>query len=161
MARSSFRVLVLSLTILGATQVGLAGAATRAGSNAGSPAAGRVLGGVSKGQNEPVVVFVSKNTKRVGLLYDLDMTCTSGSTFTVEEGWPALAVARSGGVRSASAIPPYPASNVTGGSHSLSGGLDRRHAVFTAVAELHLDYVFPNGQTDSCDSGRVVLVAVL
>jgi hypothetical protein len=153
--RSPGWVLFLVILLFGAINAGEAQARLH------GPAAGRVLGGITKNQHEPVVVAVSKNANRVTVVLDLDMTCTSGAQFTQEEIWPRLAVARNGFVHGASAIAPDTSAGLLGGSHSLTGLLDRKHAIFVGKAQLHVNYSLPNGQTDSCDSGAVSLSAVL
>jgi hypothetical protein len=126
--------------------------------SAGGPAAGRVLGGTTA-QQLPMIVTVSSNGRRMTARVAFNMTCTSGDTFIVPDGWNRLLVPASGVVRAAGPVPPIPASggsdSITGGFDSLSGKLNRRQAVFSGFWELQLNFSSPSGQSDACDSGRV------
>jgi hypothetical protein len=59
----------------------------------------------------------------------------------------------------ASAIVTAP-SPMTGGTDTLSGRLNRSARTFTGVWDLHLNFS-DNGQSYSCDSGRVTFTVVL
>ncbi len=125
---------------------------------AAGPAAGKLLAGLTK-QGAPVVIGVARNQKHISVLAVLEMSCTSGNVFLTEDYWPRLSVASNGSVRGAQALAP--SGSVTGGAHSIAGSLNRKHGKFAAVMRLQLNFAFSNGQTDSCDSGNVLVAAIL
>jgi hypothetical protein len=116
-----------------------------------------VFGGLS-GQNWPVVLAISPNTRRLRLVViGLEMTCSSGGSFAVSDAFGALAIGPTGKVHAAGTIPSITVPNVTitGGSHWMKGVLHRRSATFTGSWHLHLDYRLSDGTADHCDSGVV------
>jgi hypothetical protein len=130
---------------------------------AAAPAVGQVLGGFTS-QGWPVVVAFAKQRKKIGLIATgLDMSCTSGESLPLEDGWERLPISASGEVHAAATIPPSPASTIslTGGSHSLFGRFNRQRSVFSGVWRLHLTFKTATGQTAQCDSGRVAFTALL
>lgn len=130
---------------------------------AGAPAAGRALGGFTR-QGWPGVLEISMSAKRIALaVTGLDMRCTSGARFTLEDGWTHLPIQPDGRVQVSKRISPMAGSSVsiTGGSHSFIGMLDRKRAIFFGRWHLHLDFLTSDGQTDHCDSGSVPFAARL
>jgi hypothetical protein len=93
----------------------------------------------------------------------LDMTCTSGQQFPIEDAWTLLNVARNGRVHATEKIPPSSGQTIslTGGSHSLTGKLNRKRSTFRGVWQMDLTYKTSDGQTDQCHSGRVAVTARL
>jgi hypothetical protein len=126
----------------------------------GGPAAGKVLGGVTR-QGQPVTVFVSRNARRVSLLVVLEMKCTSGAVFLIDDSWAKLAAAKNGTFHASRAVGANPAASVTGGNRAVVGRLYRKRAILAGAWEVHLNYAFSGGQTDSCDSGAVPFAATL
>ena len=127
------------------------------------PATGQVLGGFTS-QGWPVVIKLSKNHKRIAQVrIGLEISCTSGLQFAVEDGRQGLPISASGKVRSALMLPPSPGSSasLTGGMSNFSGKLDRKHSTFSGVWQLRLTFSLSNGQTDQCDTGRVTFAAAL
>jgi hypothetical protein len=122
------------------------------------PAAGRVLGGMTS-QHWPVIMTLSGNEKSMDARVALDMGCTSGNDWTAPDGWSRISVPANGKVNVSQAVRPYAGSggsvSITGGLDSLSGKLNRKRGTFSGVWELQLNFASSNGQTDSCDSGRV------
>lgn len=128
-----------------------------------SPAGGHALGGFNV-QGWPVVVEVSGNAKRIQLaVTGLNMSCSSGARFPLQEGWQHLAVARNGRIHAARTIPAIPGSavSITGGFHSFAAVMNRRQATIFGSWRLHLDFRAADGSTDHCDSGLVGFAARL
>jgi hypothetical protein len=122
------------------------------------PAAGRTLGGITS-QGWPVVIKVSKNSRKItAVRLGLDLHCTSGLDLPFGDGFVRLPVTPTGKVKATAIITA--SSPVTGGTDALSGRLNRSAGTFTGVWDLHLNFS-DNGQSDSCDSGRVTFTAVL
>jgi hypothetical protein len=154
------------VTGLGAAHVDKAGAALmnphfRGASMAiaGSPGAGRVLGGMTA-QQLPVVMTLSRNGRQMTARVALDMHCTSGNEWVAPDGWNRITVSSSGKVHAVGPVPPVAASSpdesaITGGLDDLEGTLNRQRATFSGSWELQLNFASPTGQSDSCDSGRV------
>ena len=135
--------------VLGLTHSNSAGAATLSG----GPAAGRVLGGLNA-QGLPVVAGVTRNAKRMTLVTTFVMNCSSGDQPIFPDSWAKMPIAANGSVRGHVTLTAIPSTALTGGSDSISGKLNRKAGTFSGVWDLHLDFS-SNGQTDSCDSGRV------
>jgi len=130
---------------------------------ASAPVAGRVLGGATS-QTWPVVLAISGDGKSVNAaLAGLVLSCSSGASLPLVDGWAKLPIGPNGSVHAAAAIPPSSGSGVslTGGSHSFTGKLNRKRATFSGVWQLQLAFSLSNGQTDQCDSGRVSFSARL
>jgi len=128
-----------------------------------SLSAGRALGGFTS-QSQPVVLEISKSTKRLELaVADLQLTCSSGGQLIVRGGWLALPISASGQVHASRLIPPSggSASAVTGGSDNFSGKLNRKKATFSGTWQMQVAFSMPSGQTDQCQSGRVTFRARL
>jgi hypothetical protein len=130
---------------------------------ASAPAAGRMLGGFTS-QSWPLVLAIAKNGKRIVVaVTGLVITCASGDTYPLEDGWAQLPISASGHVHATRAIAPMAGSSVslTGGFDSFAGRLNRARSTFSGVWQLHLSLKQSGGQSDQCDSGRVALVAEL
>jgi hypothetical protein len=126
----------------------------------GLPKSMVALGGFTS-QRWPVVLEVARGARRIPVAATgLDLTCSSGEQFPVEDAFGQLAVDKSGRVDEADMIPPQ-GSDFLGGSHSLTGHLDRRRATFQGVWQLQLMFKAPDGSTDTCRSGAVALFATL
>jgi hypothetical protein len=89
----------------------------------------------------------------------LDLTCTSGNQFSIEDGWQLLDIAKNGKLHSTEQIPAV--GDLTSGSHTLTGRFDRQRSTFRGVWSLQLNYQFADGTTDQCQSGKVKLIATL
>lgn len=121
---------------------------------------GVTLGGLTS-QGWPFVLELSRTGKLVIVAATgLDMTCTSGDQFAVEDGWQLLGIAKNGLVHTTQQIPPA-AGTLTGGSHFLTGRFDRKRLTFRGVWSLQLNFKFADGTTDQCQSGSVKLLAAL
>lgn len=121
---------------------------------------GATLGGLTS-QGWPFVLQLSRTGKLVIVAATgVDMTCTSGDRFAVEDGWQLLSIAKNGMVQTTQQIPPA-AGALTGGSHSLTGRFDRKRLTFRGVWSLQLNFKFADGTTDQCQSGSVKLLATL
>jgi hypothetical protein len=117
-----------------------------------------MLGGLSS-KGWPVVMELSQNLKRIRLAaIGLDMTCTSGSTFSLSAWFTDLAVGPNGKVHVLAAILPQAGSGgvtLTGGNETFSGRLNRTQLTFAGTWRMQLNYTLPNNQSDHCDSGPV------
>jgi hypothetical protein len=163
-ARYARAFVAMVVVALGAAHVDKAAASVRANevgaaqasvATSQSPAAGKILGGVTH-QGGAVVVAVSHNQKHVAVLVVLRMSCTSGASFMTQVGW-SVPVHGNGVVHSQRAIPASPGSPnyaaVTGGSRSLNGLLNRKRATFVGYTDMQMSFTLSTGQADSCDSG--------
>ena len=131
-----------------------------------SPAAGRVLGGLTS-QHSPVIVQISKNAKQIEVAAaNLDLTCTSGDQFWLPDGWEHTALSTNGSVSLHVTVPPDTSGGsngvtLTGGSDTFTGKLNRKAATFSGTWRLQLTYSVASTTagapptTDSCDSGSV------
>jgi hypothetical protein len=118
------------------------------------------LGGFTS-QGWPVVFELGRGGKLVTLVgAGLDLTCTSGNQFSLEDGWQLVGIAKNGKVNTAEQIPPA-GSALTGGSHSLTGRFNRQRSTFRGVWSLQLNFKLADGTTDQCQSGKVKLIATL
>jgi hypothetical protein len=130
---------------------------------ASAPAGAVMLGGLSS-RGWPVVLAVSADRKRIRFaVIGLDMTCSSGGSFAVDDAFATISVGGKGRVRMTQTIPPQtePNASITGGSHSLYGRLDRKQLTFSGSWRLHVDFQLSGGPTDHCDSGQVSFAATL
>jgi hypothetical protein len=122
-----------------------------------------VWGGVTD-QEWPVMFIIPNGAKRLrsGLIA-LEMSCTSGHTFTGKDAVVNLPIGKTGKVSGSRPIAPVSESGVslTGGSHSLAATVDRRSLTISGTWRLHLDFQLSNGQRDNCDSGVVRFFAKL
>lgn len=132
-----------------------------------STAQGLTRGGVALGgftsQGWPVVLELGGAGKLVTqTAVGLDMTCTSGDKFSVEDGWQVLDIAKNGKLQTTEQLPPVQTQGTTlTGSHSLTGRFDRHRSTFRGVWRLQLNYTAADGTTDQCQSGPVKLLATL
>jgi hypothetical protein len=118
------------------------------------------LGGFTS-QGWPVVFELGRGGKLVTLVgAGLDLTCTSGDQFSVEDGWQLIDIAKNGKVHTTEQIPPS-GDSLTGGSHSLIGRFDRHRLTFRGTWRLQLSFKLADGTTDQCRSGSVKLIATL
>ena len=124
------------------------------------PTSAVALGGFTS-QGWPVVFELGRGGKLVTLVgTGLDMTCTSGDQFSVEDGWQLINIAKNGKVHTTEQIPAS-GDTVTGGSHSLIGRFDRHRLTFRGVWRMQLNFKNADGTTDQCQSGSVRLIATL
>src|SRR5271165_2297224 len=73
----------------------------------GGLTSGRVLGGTTA-QQLPMIVTVSSNGKRLGARVAFSMTCRSGNTFIIPDGWNRVPIPASGVVHASEQVPPIP-----------------------------------------------------
>lgn len=126
----------------------------------GLPKSMVVLGGFTS-QHWPVVFDVAGGAKRIPIAaVGLDLTCSAGEQFSTEDAFTHSVVAKNGKVHESDLIPPD-GSDFLGGSHSLTGHLDRKHATFQGVWQLQLMFKAADGSTDTCRSGSVGVFAAL
>lgn len=124
---------------------------------------GVVLGGFTS-QGWPVVLELARRGKLVIIgATGLDMTCTSGDQFSVEDGWQLLRIARNGRVNASEQIPAGQGQGnpLTGGSHSLTGHFDRHRSTFRGTWRMQLNFMNTDGSTDTCQSGPVTFSTTL
>jgi hypothetical protein len=126
----------------------------------GLPKSMVALGGFTS-QRWPVVFEVAHGGKQIPIAaVGLDLNCTSGVQFSTEDSFGHLQVAKNGRVHEVDVIPGQ-GSDFLGGSHSLTGHLDRRRGTFQGVWQLQLNFVATDGSTDNCQSGTVAFGATL
>ena len=122
---------------------------------------GPVLAGVTS-QGFPAFFKLTGSEKKLQFgAIALDMSCMSGATFALPDGFIHVPINAKGRLRVAVSLP------ITGlsgggsltGTDSLIGALNRKRSRFSGVWDLHLNYTSPSGQTDQCDSGLVRFVA--
>ncbi len=138
-----------------------AGSARMAAAADAAPTSGIVLAGFTS-QQYPTFFKVSKDarTLMVGAIA-LEMTCTSGTQFVLEDAFGRIRISPNGRLRAATAVPPTAGSSgVTySGTDSLTAKLSRRHTVLSGTWQLKVNYSFTNGMSDQCDSGPVRFAA--
>lgn len=116
-----------------------------------------VLAGLSS-QRYPTFFEISNNGRMLKLgAIALDMTCTSGDEFVIEDQDVRIQITRGGKLRADFAQAPTALSGggTIGGTDSLNATLNRQHTLLTGTWELQQTYISPAGQTDQCDSGLV------
>jgi hypothetical protein len=156
----------------------LSRAATAAGPSTKStvsPAAGRVLGGLTS-QKAAVVFEISKNTKRIDqAAINLQLTCTSGDQVWTPDGFSRVPLDAHGSVSMHLTIPPDTSGatngvTLIGGTDTFIGKLNRKAGTFSGTWRLQLSFSVAPGTTgnpgttpttDSCDSGSVTFRARL
>jgi hypothetical protein len=156
------RLKLFAIAVLGAMTIAVA--TSSAQGLAGGPSSSTTALGGFTSQGWPVVLEVARGGRLVAVAATgLELTCSSGQRFPIEDGWSLLDVGPNGAVRVADQIPPSSGQTVslTGGSHSLTGRLNRDRSTFRGVWRLHLTFKTADGQIDQCRSGRVVVTAKL
>lgn len=126
-----------------------------------SAAPGITLAGLTS-QNYPTFFKVSGNgrTLTVGAIA-LDMRCTSGAEFVLEDAFVKVRIARSGKLHAGFSVPPTAGANgeTYMGTDSMTAHLGRAHSQLSGVWRLAINYSFTNGMSDRCDSGPVRFTA--
>jgi hypothetical protein len=91
----------------------------------------------------------------------LEMTCTSGAQFVLQDGFGPVRISPSGGFHAAVSIPATAGSSgVTySGMDSVTARLGRRRTHVSGTWELKVNYSYTNGMSDRCDSGPVRFTA--
>jgi hypothetical protein len=136
---------------------------TRLSQPTATPADGKVLGGFTS-QRWPVVLDVAQNGRSIApIVVGLHLTCSSGNTFSLSDGFSHLMIGSHGSVHESVTLPPMSGSpvSITGGSDVLAGRLNRSRATFAGTWQMHIDFQNSDGTTDHCDSGRVSFAARL
>jgi hypothetical protein len=138
-----------------------AGSARIAAAADAAPTSDIVLGGFTS-QQYPTFFKVSKDgrTLTVGAIA-LEMTCTSGSQFVLEDGFGRVRISPNGRLRAMTAFPPTAGSSgdTFSGTDSLTGRLSHRRTSVSGTWRLKVNYSFSNGMSDQCDSGPVRFTA--
>ena len=124
-----------------------------------SPPAGQavVLAGFTS-QQYPVFFKVTANGRKLALAgIALNMTCTSGTQFVLEDAFAGVPFRAGGKLQRAFVEPPTSGSNgdTIAAKDSLSARLGPQHTQLSGVWRLIVHYAFSNGMTDDCDSGPV------
>jgi hypothetical protein len=126
----------------------------------GSP----TLGGLTSA-GWPIVLRIAANGKRLrGAAVGLDMRCTSGASFALEDAVGGLKIKANGSVDSKVALPQVDAGSgvtFTGGSRQFHARINRKRWTASGSWRLRFDVAMSNGQKDSCDSGNVKWGALL
>ena len=118
---------------------------------------GIVLAGFTS-QQYPAFFKVSANARTLtasGIA--LDMTCTSGSQFVLQDGFARVRISPSGKLHVSVSIPSTAGSNgdTYSGTDSVTAKLGARHTQLSGTWRLQVNYSFTNGMSDQCDSGPV------
>lgn len=124
---------------------------------------GMALGGFTS-QGWPVVFELTHNARLVIIgATGLNLTCTSGDQFPVEDGWQLLTIAKNGRVNASEQIPGQQGqgANLTGGSHSVTGRFNRQRSTFRGTWRMQLNFTNTDGTTDTCQSGPVTFSLTL
>jgi hypothetical protein len=115
------------------------------------------LGGISS-QHYPSFFEISNNGRILKLgAIALDMTCTSGDEFVLNDQDGRVPITRTGKLRADFAQAPTPLSGggTVGGTDSLNATLNPQHTRLSGTWRLEQTYISPTGQIDQCDSGLV------
>jgi hypothetical protein len=138
-----------------------AGSARIAAAADAAPTSDIVLAGFTS-QQYPMFFKVSADGRilTVGAIA-LEMTCTSGSQFVLEDGFGPVRISPNGKLHAATVIPPTAGSSgaTLSGTDSLTARLGHRRARVSGTWHLMLNYSFTNGMSDQCDSGPVRFTA--
>lgn len=91
----------------------------------------------------------------------LGMTCTSGSSFVVQDAFARVRISPTGTLRARFSTPPTAAANgaTVSGTDALTARLSRRHTQLSGTWRMVFNYSASNGMSDRCDSGPVRFVA--
>ncbi|MGB8880288.1 MAG: hypothetical protein WCD11_28530 [Solirubrobacteraceae bacterium] len=91
----------------------------------------------------------------------LNMTCTSGAQFVLEDGFARVPIGPSGKLHGSYAqAPTSGADGVTvSATDSLSAHLNRRRSQLSGVWQLAAHYAYTDGTSDACSSGPVRFTA--
>jgi hypothetical protein len=133
------------------------GGSAKAAVGGGPVAPATVLAGFTS-QQYPVFFKLAGNGRTVTLsAIALEMTCTSGDQFVLEDAFAGLRVGATGRLHRSFTQPPTSGSDgdTVTGQDSMSARLNRVHTRLSGVWRLTLHYAFTNGMTDDCDSGPV------
>lgn len=143
-----------------ALHAGSASADTRAaaaGSAAAPGSSAVVLAGFTS-QQYPVFAKVTADGRKLTIAaIALNMTCTSGAQFVLEDSFVRLPIGPGGMLHGSFSQPPTSGSNgdTFTATDSLKAKLGARHTQFSGVWQLSVHYSFTNGMSDQCDSGPV------
>jgi hypothetical protein len=124
-------------------------------------ATGDVLAGFTS-QHWPVFLRISKDSRAlVVAAVGVDLKCTSGIQFSVEDEYLGVPIAANGKLRAGYVVPPTQVSGGSvAGSSSLTGTLNHRHSKLSGTWQLHMSFVLPSGTSDECSSGIVRFTAL-
>jgi hypothetical protein len=122
---------------------------------------GVVLAGFTS-QQYPTFFKISGDgrTLTVGAIA-LQMTCTSGAQFVLEDAFGPVLIGPNGHLRAGISIPPTAGSGgaTFSGTDSLTARLGRRRTHVSGTWHLKVNYSYANGMSDACDSGPVRFTA--
>ena len=127
------------------------------------PKPGAALGGFTQ-QGWPIVLEIGRGAKQIIVAATgLDLVCSSNDEFAIHDGFAHVAVAKNGTIHATEQIPARVGQTVslTGGSHTLTGRLNRRRSTFRGVWTMQLTFQLADGSTDRCGSGPVPVFATL
>jgi hypothetical protein len=124
-------------------------------------AASVVLAGFTS-QQYPTFFKFSGNARTLTIgAIALEMTCTSGAQFVLEDAFGPVHISPNGRLHATTSIPPTAGSSgaTYSGSDSLTARLNHRHTDVSGTWDLQVNYSFTNGMSDQCDSGPVRFTA--
>jgi hypothetical protein len=151
----------VAVSITGHALGGSAKAATIAGASDPAPPSPIVLAGFTS-QQYPDFFKVAGDGRTLTLAgIALEMTCTSGAQFVLEDDFARIPIGPSGRLHGSYAQAPTSGSDgaTVSATDALSARLNRRHTQLSGVWQLSAHYAFTDGTTDDCSSGPVRFTA--
>lgn len=134
---------------------------SRIGAAQDASAPGIVLAGLSS-QKYPAFFKLSADGKvlTIGAIA-LDMHCTSGGEFVVEDAFARVPVHPDGRMRVRVSIPSTAGSNgyTYAGTDSFTARVNGKRSALSGTWQMQLSYAFTNGMSDRCSSGPVRFTA--
>jgi hypothetical protein len=124
---------------------------------ADAPATPSVLAGFTS-QDYPAFFKLAGDRQRVSMAgIALDMTCTSGEQFVLQDAFIGLRISPTGKIHgSFTEAPTSDADGTTvSATDSLSARLNHRRTQLSGIWELTANYSYADGSSDQCDSGPV------
>jgi hypothetical protein len=140
----------------GSAQAAPAGAAGDA-----PPPSAIVLAGFTS-QQFPVFFKVGGDGRTLTLAgIALNMTCTSGEQFVLEDGFARIPISAGGKLHASFAEPPTSDSDgvTVSAADALSAHLNRRRTGLSGTWQLAAHYTYTDGTSDECSSGPVRFTA--
>ena len=134
---------------------------SRIGAAQDASAPGIVLAGLSS-QKYPAFFKLSGDGKMLTIgAIALDLHCTSGAEFVVEDAFARVPVHPNGRMRARFSIPSTAGSNgeIVTGTDSFTARVNRKLSALSGSWQLHVSYSFTNGMSDQCGSGPVRFTA--
>jgi hypothetical protein len=155
------RLTFVAMAITGHALGGSAKAATIVGASDSAPPSPIVLAGFTS-QQYPDFFKVAGDGRTLTIAgIALNMTCTSGAQFVLEDEFARVPISPSGRLHGSYAQAPTSGSDgvTVSATDALSAHLNRRHTQLSGVWQLSAHYAFTDGTSDDCSSGPVRFTA--